>query len=158
MLLRLFDHVAWADARVLQRIEAGDAPTSALPLFSHLLAAERVWLARLRGEDTSKLEIWPELSPAACAELAARLRVEFGDLLSSLTEESLSRPVIYRNSAGREFSTQAVDILVHLALHGAYHRGQIATRTRDARGEPVNTDYITFVREVPPIPFPEVPG
>ena len=40
------------------------------------------------------------------------------------------------------------DILFHLASHGAYHRGQISVTLRHSNLEPVNTDYITFVREL----------
>jgi uncharacterized damage-inducible protein DinB len=36
--------------------------------------------------------------------------------------------------------------LMHVALHGAYHRGQIAQVIRQGGGEPVNTDFITFQR------------
>jgi len=35
-----------------------------------------------------------------------------------------------------------------VALHGSYHRGQVAAAVRAAGGEPVNTDYITYVREL----------
>lgn len=33
------------------------------------------------------------------------------------------------------------------AIYGAYHRGQIARAHRAAGETPVNTDFITFVRE-----------
>jgi uncharacterized damage-inducible protein DinB len=46
-----------------------------------------------------------------------------------------------------EFQTPIKDLLMHVALHGSYHRGQIAQALRLAGGEPVNTDFITFVRE-----------
>ena len=39
------------------------------------------------------------------------------------------------------------DIVTHVALHGAYHRGQIAWVLRHGAGEPVSTDFITMVRE-----------
>ena len=38
------------------------------------------------------------------------------------------------------------EILEHLHLHGAYHRGQIAAWMRWEGIAPVNTDFITFVR------------
>jgi uncharacterized damage-inducible protein DinB len=40
------------------------------------------------------------------------------------------------------------DVLLHVALHGSYHRGQIAAAVRAAGGEPVNTDFVTWTREV----------
>jgi uncharacterized damage-inducible protein DinB len=54
--------------------------------------------------------------------------------------------VHYRNSAGDEFDNAIEDILVHVAMHGSYHRGQITMLVRDAGAEPQPTDYIAFVR------------
>ncbi|WP_291425305.1 hypothetical protein [Deinococcus sp.] len=54
---------AWANARVLRSLEAAHgAPQQAVRLLGHVLGAQRVWLARLRGQDTSAVAIWPELS------------------------------------------------------------------------------------------------
>jgi uncharacterized damage-inducible protein DinB len=55
--------------------------------------------------------------------------------------------VHYRNSAGNEFDNTVRDILTHVALHGQYHRGQIARAMRAAGREPVYTDYIGFIRK-----------
>ncbi|WP_244563156.1 DinB family protein [Paenibacillus uliginis] len=52
----------------------------------------------------------------------------------------------YTNSSGKEFMTSIRDILTHVALHGQYHRGQINSRFRADGIDPVNMDYITFVR------------
>jgi uncharacterized damage-inducible protein DinB len=44
------------------------------------------------------------------------------------------------------FRSQISDILLHVALHSSYHRGQIAAAVRAAGVTPVNTDFITFAR------------
>ena len=54
--------------------------------------------------------------------------------------------VEYRNSRGVVFQNTVAEILTHVALHGSYHRGQIAMRVRAAGGVPVTTDYIVFRR------------
>jgi uncharacterized damage-inducible protein DinB len=33
-------------------------------------------------------------------------------------------------------------------VHANYHRGQVATRLRDNGLEPINTDFITYCREM----------
>ena len=147
-LLRLYRHLAWADARVLELLRS-DPPPDALALFSHVLAAERVWLARLRGEDAGGLEIWPEWTVEECAATAGWTRRELLHHVESLTAEELAGSIVYRNSEGREFRTARADVLAHVAMHGSYHRGQIARAVRGAGGEPVNTDFITWVREQP---------
>lgn len=145
-LRRLFEHLFWADARVLDLLRSVNDERS-LGLFAHLLAAERVWLRRLRGDDSSSLAIWPTLSLPECAALAETNRAAYADYLSGLTERALTNKVTYRNSQGAEFRTSRQDILTHVALHGSYHRGQIMQSIRGFGAEPVNTDYITWVRE-----------
>ena len=50
------------------------------------------------------------------------------------------------NSTNDEFDNSVGEILTHVAMHGHYHRGQIARSMRLAGREPVYTDYIGFVR------------
>ncbi|HEU5359182.1 MAG TPA: DinB family protein, partial [Gemmatimonadales bacterium] len=57
--------------------------------------------------------------------------------------------VTYRNSAGLEFTSTVEDILLHVALHGAYHRGQVARALREGGAVPNATDYIAFIRGAP---------
>lgn len=147
-LRRLFQHMSWADGRVLECLRATPESES-LRLFAHLLAAEQVWMARLRGLDQVGLPVWPEMSLAECAAAAEQNRAAYARYLETLSTEALASSVTYRNSTGRSFSTAVGEILIHIAMHGSYHRGQIATRVRIVGGEPVNTDFITFVREHP---------
>lgn len=147
-LHRLLDHLEWADRRALGAARRAD-DRRAIRLLAHLLASERVWLRRIESGGSSGLEIWPDLSPEECAELLDDNLRRFRGLLRPLSEEELDEEVGYRNSEGREYETPLGDILLHVFLHGTYHRGQIAMRVRDGGGEPVNTDFISFVRRRP---------
>ncbi|MDQ6634855.1 MAG: DinB family protein [Gemmatimonadota bacterium] len=152
MLPRLFDHLAWADAKARDALRAMPASTAeakrATELYAHVAAAEHVWLARLMGRP-QEYPVWPELDLDAGAELAARTASELRQFVASLCPEDLAREVDYANSAGRRFRDRVEDILMHVAMHGAYHRGQIALLTRQGGGEPASTDYIAFVRGAP---------
>jgi uncharacterized damage-inducible protein DinB len=117
-------------------------------LYAHVLGAEHVWLARLRQEPASAA-VWPVLDLDGCRVLAAANHAGFERFLAELTPEALDREVPYRNSAGDAFRGRVGDILVHVALHGCYHRGQVALLLRDAGAEPAPTDYIAFVRGAP---------
>lgn len=141
---RLFAHMAWADARLLDR--AAHSPET-LRLFSHVLAAERVWRLRLRGVDTASEPIWPTLAPHALAPMAEENARDLAAFVEGLSEEGFEAEVVYRNSAGTEFRTAVVDILTQVAMHGSYHRGQIAALLRAQGGEPIPTDFIVFARE-----------
>lgn len=148
-LSRLFDHLRWADARVEASLtEAVNPPPQTLDLFAHLVAAEHVWLSRIRKKKPD-VEVWPKLSLTQCLELATRNADEFSALVESLDDIGLDGAVTYRNSAGLEFTSSIRDILLHVALHGAYHRGQIAAAVRAGGDTPASTDYIAFVRGTP---------
>lgn len=151
-LERLFEQVFWADRRVLELLRSSPAAgenEDAARLLAHLLAAERVWLLRLLGEDGSVQPIWPELTLEEMEAMSTANRTGYTRFLAALTEPGLEREAEYRNSTGAAFRTRVVDVLTHVALHGSHHRGQVARAVRAIGVAPVNTDYITYVREQP---------
>lgn len=147
-LFRLFDHMEWADRRILASLGQSPAPPpAALKLLAHLAGAERIWLCRIRGEDSSRYAVWPpDLTLAQCAGLLEANHTGFQAFLRTVGAADLAAHVSYRNSKGAAFETALEDILFHVALHGAYHRGQISTLVRQAGLEPAVTDFISFVR------------
>ena len=50
------------------------------------------------------------------------------------TTDGLTDGVAYRNSKGEFWTSTVADILTHVVLHAAYHRGQIAAAVREAGG------------------------
>jgi len=158
-LRKLIEHLKWADAAALGALRAsGGSDARALTTYSHVLRAEAVWLARLAGR-TSDVAVWPVLTLEQAAALAARNAAELDALVASLGPDDLDREIDYRTSDGRAFRSTIEDILLHVALHGSYHRGQIALLIRVGGGEPASTDYIAFARgaqaarTVPPTPI-----
>jgi len=148
-LSRLVSHLAWADDRVLAALRSATNPdASCHELFAHLLAAEHVWLARLKGE-TPTHPVWPALSLEQSAALVQSNQRALAGYVDRLTAADLSRSIRYLNSAGQAFTSSVEDILLHVALHGAYHRGQIAWALRRGGSVPMATDYIAFVRGAP---------
>lgn len=154
-LTRLFAHAQWADERTLRSIVDSDhVPARALELFAHLLGAEHVWLARITGT-AQRLPAWPTLTGAECDALMAENHAGFAAVLADLDADGLERAVTYRNSAGHEFTSTVGDMLMHVAMHGCYHRGQVAALVRAAGDTPQPTDYIAFVRGAPSPPRAE---
>jgi len=84
---------------------------------------------------------------AQCETLVNEHRLAFAEIIEQFESRGIASLVVYRNLSGKEFTTSARDILAHVALHGTYHRGQIALALRSADIAPVETDFITFVRE-----------
>lgn len=148
-LTKLFDHMEWADARVLEGLRAQPGcDVRALEIYAHVLGAEHVWLTRLQERPTREA-VWPVLSLERAAALAEENAAGYRAVLAGLTREEARRAVSYRNSAGQAFRSAIEDILLHVALHGTYHRGQVALLVRAAGGTPVPTDYIAYVRGAP---------
>lgn len=59
---KLFDHLEWADRRVLDSLRAMVHPDArALDLYAHVLGAEHNWLSRIL-ERAPREKIWPELT------------------------------------------------------------------------------------------------
>lgn len=145
---RLIDHLEWANARAARMVgAAGD--DRALGLLAHILAAEEVWLARLETGSSEGMEIWPTLSLESCEALASRNVERFRRYLRARSAADLDELVSYRNSKGAAYETPAREILLHVLLHGAHHRGQIARAIRERGDAPLNTDFITFARAFP---------
>lgn len=143
-LQRLLRYDAWANQQTLESLPRQAAPPRSLRWMGHIIGAELLWLSRMEGRP-SPLPVWPELSVEDCEE---RQR----DLSSQLTRSlagwanPLSRQVRYTNSKGEAWTSTVEDILIHVTIHSAYHRGQIASDLRSAGAEPAYTDYIHAVR------------
>lgn len=149
MLRKLIDHLRWADARLLDSLRNTDEPPAkALELYAHIIGAEHVWLARLEGR-VADVAVWPVLDVDGCAALAKQTAESLAAFVALSTDETLQRTVHYRNSAGVEFDSTVEDILLHVAMHGQYHRGQVNLLLRDAGLQPAPVDYIAFVRGTP---------
>lgn len=146
-LRRQFAYDEWANREVLTAIRAtGGANQRSLQLMSHILAAERVWLERLKHQPQS-VPIWPEPDLAQCEAQAAELGGLWLKFLDLITAGDVSQSISYKNSKGEAWTSTIVDVLTHVVMHSAYHRGQIATHMRANGQTPANTDFIHGVRQ-----------
>ena len=142
-LLRLFTYDVWANREALTSIRSAGEPERPAKLLAHIIAGNWLWLSRMRREK-SPMDVWPELTPEQCAAEIAKLESEWKTFLSRL---DLTAQASYQNSKGDNFSSRNSDILMHVVMHGAYHRGQIAAAIRAAGSEPAYTDFIHCIRQ-----------
>jgi uncharacterized damage-inducible protein DinB len=150
LIRRLYGHLKWADQAALEALKAapGSLEKRALGLYAHVLGAEHVWLARLEQRPPD-VAVWPDIPLAECATLSRQNASAYQAFLGDLTETALDEQIPYINSAGQPFRSTVLDILLHVSLHGTYHRGQVALLVRDGGGTPAPTDFIAFVRGAP---------
>ncbi len=147
-LRRLFEHAEWADGLVLGALRAPGAPTEAWREFAHVLGTGETWLSRLEHR-ASRTPVWPELPPAEVEAWARTVHGGFASYLAALAEGRLADRCRYTNTAGRTFNDPVGEILLHVAMHGQYHRGKVNQLLRQAGVEPAPCDYIAFVRGAP---------
>jgi uncharacterized damage-inducible protein DinB len=146
-LRRQLDYDAWANREVLAALAGAAAPPEkAVRWFAHILAAERLWLERLRA-GTASVVVWPAPDLDRSGPELDELERLWRDYLGTLTSEGLGAVIPYVNSKGEPWTSRVEDVLQHVVMHSAYHRGQIAAALREAGIPPAATDFIHAVRQ-----------
>jgi uncharacterized damage-inducible protein DinB len=146
---RQFCYDAWANGEAFSAIKAASNPLNIdrpLKVLAHILSAERLWLERLR-QQTQSTPVWPESGVTQSEAQMAEVHRLWRDFLFELPDAQLSQSANYKNSKGEPWSSTVQDILTHVLLHSAYHRGQIAILLREAGANPAYTDFIHAVRQ-----------
>jgi uncharacterized damage-inducible protein DinB len=146
-LRRQFVYDDWANREVLAGLRASARPAARpLQLLAHILSAERLWLERIRNQPQS-LPVWPDFTVDQCEAQIAELAGLWHEFLGRLSDAGLSENVTYKNSKGEPWTSIVEDILTHVVLHSAYHRGQIASQVRAGGEQPAYTDFIHALRQ-----------
>jgi uncharacterized damage-inducible protein DinB len=114
--------------------------------MAHILSAQKLWFERLQHQNQS-LPAWPTASIHECLALADEMANLWRNYLTPLPPGAFHEKVEYRNSKGEPWSSRVEDVLTHVLLHSAYHRGQVALEMRAAGLEPAYTDFIHAVRQ-----------
>lgn len=146
-LQQLFAYNNWANHEVLTALRTTGKPMErSLKLLAHILAAEQLWLERLTQKKQT-FPVWPDFSFEQCESQIGHLADLWGNYLKTMSEAELSEICNYANTKGEKWSNRKSDILTHVIMHSAYHRGQIAADTRAAGFTPAYTDFIHAIRQ-----------
>jgi uncharacterized damage-inducible protein DinB len=143
--LKLYQYNAWANHRVMNCLDRQQVDDEKiLRIFGHSLAAQLIWLHRIKGLEKSPLKLWDDYS---LLELK-KIESEASDRWTRFVEEenSFDRVLKYTNYTGMYFETNVTDLMAHLVNHSTYHRGQVAVLLREKGFEPINTDFVTYDR------------
>jgi uncharacterized damage-inducible protein DinB len=145
-LRELFAYNDWANRRIAVALKS-IPPGRCHRIFAHLLTAEKEWYERLYGKDSTGANFWPELPADECGDLARQTATAYETLLRRFEEEGLGLPIRYRTSGGEAKENTVREILSHVLLHSATHRGNIMVKIREDGFEPPKIDYIVYLRE-----------
>ena len=144
---KLFEYDYWANSEALASLKTTPSGVEkARKAICHIIGAQRIWLSRFEHPDPPSALPWPDLTLEECGSDLAHLRQRWHEILEGLTAEKLASDLTYLSLKGTENKTPIQDVLMHLVLHSAYHRGQVAAAVREAGGKPTTTDYAIYLR------------
>lgn len=140
---QIFEHEHWANLKVLESIiSASEKPQRVIEIFSHTIAAQRIWLDRINGDKT-ELKVWEVFDTKIMLEL---LEINYADIIKIINKQDFEQLIAYQNSSGQHFTSTINQILSHLALHASYHRGQVVLLLKCKIETLPTTDFILYVR------------
>lgn len=118
--------------------------------LNHLVVADRIWLARFRGEAPPGGGLGQIVHEDRGALAAARraLDAEIVEFVEGLSEERIAAPFTYRMVTRDEEVTQPMGpALAHFFNHQTHHRGQVHALLTRLTGTAPALDLIYFQRE-----------
>jgi len=155
---QLFAYDAWANRRTFGACatltpeqftrDLGSSFPSVRDTLAHIVGAQFVWLERFHGRVPAGLlpaADFPDL--ASLTARANEIQQGLTDYMNQLSAQDLAGTFQYRDLKGNAHSNVRWQALQHLANHGTYHRGQVATLLRQLGVKPVSSDLIAFYRE-----------
>ncbi|MCU1289563.1 MAG: damage-inducible protein DinB [Acidobacteria bacterium] len=101
----------------------------------------------MHGKDSTGLNFWQNFSLEECEDLARETAENYARLLKQFDEESLNTRVEYKTSKKVAHKNTFRELLSHVLLHPATHRGNIVLKLREENFTPPQIDYIIYLRE-----------
>jgi uncharacterized damage-inducible protein DinB len=145
--LKLYQYNYWANARVLNCLQRQHiTDEKILTLMGHVLAAQYLWLHRIKGLPAPDVKLWGNYTLEKLQHMATDVGNQWLDFVNS--QESFDRELSYTNYVGDPYSNNVEMIMMHLVNHASYHRAQVAMLLRQNGFEPINTDFITYDRVI----------
>jgi uncharacterized damage-inducible protein DinB len=145
--LKLYQFNAWANERVIACLKQQDVKDEkTLSVFGHVLAAQFLWLHRIKGLTPPNVKLWGDYSLDTLEKMVVDANQQWLDFVES--NDNFDRELTYTNYTGDPYTNNVESIMMHLVNHCSYHRAQVALLLRQQGFEPINTDLITYDRVV----------
>jgi len=146
-LRELFAYNDWANRRIFVALKENRSE-KALKILAHALTTEQEYFERLYGKDSTGFNFWTEFSLEDCSDLAKRAAENYEALLKRFDEGGLGLRATYKTSEGVNHENDFRELLTHVLIHSATHRGNIVLKLREEGLEPPKIDYIIYLREI----------
>jgi uncharacterized damage-inducible protein DinB len=157
LLLSLMRYKLWADVDLINTVLAHPALDAAPegPYFAaiirHYHTVDCIFRAHLLGIPHGYTSANPA-EPATLAELQPLVRAIddwYVEYTRQLDERALGQPLDVTFTDGQQQVLTRLDILLHVSLHGAGHRGQIGLLLRKCGAEPPPDRFTNYLRQAP---------
>jgi uncharacterized damage-inducible protein DinB len=148
--VQLVDMKRWADrglcqaiARNLERLDRDEAAIM-VRILDHFHVVDRIFQHHLQGLPhpyrAAQSETLPDLE--SLAEDIGRVDDWYGAYMRTLSADDLEAPVDFVFTSGRPARMRRSEIILHVCLHGTYHRGNAAALLL-SKGLSTSRDTIT---------------
>ena len=148
----LLRHAGWADALVWKAVSSSGLEDDELRArLHHLHLVQWAYLHIWRAEHVKPRELSTFPTLAGIRGWAREYYRELPSYLGALSEPDLGREVRLPwtdrqvQRFGRAKPTTLAESILQVALHSAYHRGQVARRLRELAVEPPLSDFLAWI-------------
>lgn len=117
--------------------------------LNHLLLVDRLWLQRLEGRPTGKVNLAEELETERRAlrdGIFAQCEA-FIAFVDALDEDAFDRELSYVSSDGEPFTRPRAPLIAHIVNHATHHRGQVSAALTQAGVDAPVMDLPYFLAE-----------
>jgi uncharacterized damage-inducible protein DinB len=155
----LYDYTKWADGRMFEAVskltpeqwtkDLGSSLKSTRDTVVHLVSAQWIWISRWKGETPKGMWAAAEFpSQASVREKWEPLARDLAAFVGDQTEESVAKPLTYKNLKGESLTYPLGHLMLHAVNHSTYHRGQVTTLIRQLGAQPLSSDLVVYCAEL----------
>ena len=148
---------AWASRRLVEAAaklseaeltrDLGTADKSMLGTLVHVFAADRVWLARVRGHVPGRfIDLEHDMKMSVLEADWPAVLTGWQEHLDGVADVTV--PVSYNDLKGNAYTTPLWQIVLHVVNHATHHRGQASGFLRNMGHPPPPLDLIFYYRQL----------
>ena len=158
LLHSLFKYKAWSNEQLFVALAKVDATTqpearhSTIRLLNHIYVVDQIFAAHLSGAVQSFTATNTTETPTheALRDGVAMLDAWYVDYSADLLPEQLSENITFTFTDGDRGLMSREEMLTHVSLHGAYHRGAAGRIMMQAGTPPPRDLYTRFLHQSEP--------
>jgi uncharacterized damage-inducible protein DinB len=136
----MIDYKFWADKEIAEAVHKTDIIDSqharCLRILNHIHVVDRIFLAHMKNETHGYTGTNTENTPSITqlVENFERTHFEYQQYLQCLSPQQFHENIKFRFTDGSNGTMSRREMLMHIMLHGAYHRGAVGEIVNQAGG------------------------